>query len=142
MKIYLGSDHGGFELKHKIIEFLKNKNIEAEDVGCNSRERCDFPDYAEKVAKKVARNQNNKGILVCKTGIGMSIAANKVKGIRAALCCNEKMAKLSREHNDSNVLCLGAEVVDEESALKIVDAWLKTGFIGGRYLERNKKIEK
>ena len=127
MKIFIGSDHGGFKLKEKIREYLEELNYEYEDIGTENKESCDYPDFAYKVAKKVAET-NSRGILICGTGIGVSMAANKVKGIRAALAFNEYTAKMSREHNNSNVLCLGERTIKEALAKKIVKVWLDTKF--------------
>ncbi len=140
MKIIIGSDHAGFDLKQEIKRHLKDLNYEFEDLGCYSKESCDYPDYGFKVAERVAK-ENGKGILICGSGIGMSIAANKVKGVRAALCQNEEEAKLSREHNNSNILCLGARIISPENAKNIVKIWLETKFSGEeRHERRIKKI--
>ena len=140
MKIIIGSDHAGFDLKREIKRHLKDLNYEFEDLGCYSKESCDYPDYGFKVAERVAK-ENGKGILICGSGIGMSIAANKVKGVRAALCQNEEEAKLSREHNNSNILCLGARIISPENAKNIVKIWLETKFSGEeRHERRIKKI--
>lgn len=138
--IALGSDHAGFELKEKIKVHLQAKKLDVKDQGCFSGESVDYPDYAEKVARTVANGKAEKGIVICGTGIGMSMAANKVLGIRAALCWNEEAAELSRKHNDANILCLGARMIDHEKALRIVDIWLKTNFEGGRHGRRVNKI--
>ncbi|HLD49244.1 MAG TPA: ribose 5-phosphate isomerase B [archaeon] len=139
-KIAIGSDHRGFELK----EYLKKelKGYEFDDLGTNSNNSVDYPDIAKDVAMVVANNKYEKGILICYTGIGMSIAANKVKGIRAALCHDETTAKMSREHNDANVLCLGSGMLEEEQAKAIAEVWLKTPFSNEeRHIDRNKKIK-
>jgi ribose 5-phosphate isomerase B len=143
MKIAIGSDHGkGFELKEKMIAFLKEKGYEVEDKGTYTPESCDYPDFARPVAEDVAAGKADKGIVICTTGIGVSITANKVKGIRCALCFNEEMAELTRLHNDSNVLALGAAVVSEEMAKKIAMIWLTTEFSGEeRHARRIRKIE-
>ncbi|RLI97635.1 MAG: ribose 5-phosphate isomerase B [Candidatus Aenigmatarchaeota archaeon] len=138
--IALGSDHAGFGLKEKIKQYLEKKGLEIKDYGCFSEESVDYPDYAEKVARAVSSNEAEKGILICGTGIGMSIAANKISGIRAAVCWDEKSAEMSRRHNDANILCIGARLIDQELALRIVDVWLSTGFDGGRHVKRVKKI--
>lgn len=127
MKIFIGSDHGGYELKSTIIKFLKENNYSFEDVGTFSKDSCDYPPIAKEVAQKVAAN-SARGILVCGTGIGMSIAANKFKGIRAALCADTFSARLTREHNDSNILCLGERTIGSGLALDIVKTWLETEF--------------
>ena len=136
MKIAIGCDHGGFHLKEKIKEYLLAREIEVKDKGTYSEERVDFPLYAEKVAEAVAGKEADLGILCCGTGIGMSIAANKVKGIRAAVVGDCFSAKATREHNDSNILCLGERVTEEELALKILDEWLNAEFEGDRHIER------
>lgn len=127
MKIFIGSDHGGYNLKSAIINFLQENNYDFEDVGTFSDASCDYPPIAEKVAQNVIKN-SSKGILVCGTGIGMSIAANKFKGIRAALCSDTFSARLTREHNDSNILCLGERTIGTGLALDIVKIWLETDF--------------
>ena len=137
----IGCDHGGFDLKQKIIDYLKARDIEFEDYGIYIKEASDYPEIAKKVSEDVAKDKFNKGILVCGTGIGMSIVANKVKGIRAALCCDTYSARVSRAHNNANILCLGARVTGEYLALDIVDTWLKTGFEGGRHKRRIDMIE-
>ena len=139
MKIFIGSDHGGFKLKEKIKEYLKELNHEYEDIGTNSNESCDYPDFAYKVAKKVAET-NGKGIVICGTGIGVSMAANKVKGIRAASVFDEYTAKMSREHNNSNVLCLGERTTKENMAKKIVKIWLNTKF--SKEERHHKRVDK
>lgn len=136
MKIAIGCDHGGFQLKEKVKEYLLAREIEVKDKGTYSEERVDFPLYAEKVAEAVARKEADLGILCCGTGIGMSIAANKIKGIRAAVVGDCFSAKATREHNDSNILCLGERVTEEALALKILDEWLNAEFEGDRHIER------
>jgi len=130
MKIAIGADHGGFDYKEKIIENLKTQGYDVEDFGTYSKESCDYPIIAKKVANVVADGSFDRGILVCGTGLGMSIAANKVKGIRAALCGDTFSARLTREHNNSNVLCIGERVIGDMLALDIVNIWLKTEFTG------------
>jgi ribose 5-phosphate isomerase B len=142
MKIAIGSDHGGFALKERIVKFLKGKKYKMMDFGTDSLESCDYPLIAYDVARAVAAKKADRGILICKTGIGNSIAANKVKGIRAALCYNIKAAELSRRHNDSNVLVLGALFTDAKNTEKIIRVWLKTKFEGGRHQRRVKQIER
>ena len=134
-KIFIGSDHGGYNLKEKIKEVFSKLGYEFEDVGTNSLESCDYPVYAEKVAQKVLET-NGKGILVCGTGIGMSIAANKFKGIRASHCTDTFSARMTKEHNDSNILCLGERITGQDLALDIVKIWLETPFSNG---ERHQK---
>ncbi len=135
-KIAIGSDHGGFNLKGKIIKFLEEKGYEVKDYGTYSTDSCDYPVYAKAVAKSVANGENEKGIIVCGSGIGVSIAANKVKGVRAALCHESHSAMLSRLHNNANVLCLGERITGESLALDIVDVWLKSEYEGGRHQRR------
>jgi len=141
--IAIGSDHAGYELKEEIVKFLQEKGYEVKDFGTSSSScSVDYPDFALTVAEAVINGECEKGILVCGTGIGISISANKIPGIRAALCTDSFMAKMSREHNDANVLALGARVVGTGLALDIVDAWLKTEFAGGRHKTRVDKISK
>ncbi|HIE23640.1 MAG TPA: ribose 5-phosphate isomerase B [Candidatus Korarchaeota archaeon] len=140
MKIAIGSDHAGFALKERLKNYLIKLNYEVKDFGTHSEESVDYPDIAFEVSRDVSNGKFDRGILICGTGIGMCIAANKVVGIRAAICWDERTAKLSRKHNDSNILCLGGRILDEEEALKIVDVWLTTEFEGGRHLRRIKKI--
>ena len=135
-KIAIGSDHGGFNLKNTIKKHLENKGYEVQDFGTYSTDSCDYPVYAKAVAKSVAKGENEKGIIVCGSGIGVSIAANKVKGIRAALCHESHSALLSRLHNNANVLCLGERITGESLALDIVDTWLKSEYEGGRHQKR------
>ncbi|MDR3748959.1 MAG: ribose 5-phosphate isomerase B [Acidobacteriota bacterium] len=140
MKIALGADHAGFELKEAIKQKLAAQGVTVEDRGTDSTMSCDYPDFARKVAEEVAAHGADLGILVCSTGIGMSIAANKVPGIRAAKVDTEFEAARSREHNDANVLALGASVIDQPTAFKIIDKWLATQFAGGRHERRVEKI--
>lgn len=140
MRIAIGSDHAGYDLKCAIINYLQRKNMEVYDVGAFSKDSVDYPDYALQVCQILNRRNSDLGILICYTGIGMSIAANKVKGIRAALVTTEENAKLTREHNDANILCLGAKDVDFEKAKKIIDVFLTTQFAGGRHLQRVTKV--
>ncbi len=136
MKVALGSDHAGFFLKEKVIAYLGQKGIEVEDMGPYNAERVDYPVYGKKVGEKVASGEVDKGIVICGSGIGISIAANKVKGIRAALCADPLSARLCREHNDANVLAMGARLIGETMALEIVDTFLNTDFQGGRHQQR------
>lgn len=136
MKIGIGNDHSALELKAEIIEFLKEKGHEIIDYGTNSSESCDYPVYGELVAHAVANGEVDRGILICGTGLGISLAANKVKGIRAAVCSEPFTAKMSREHNDCNILAFGARVVGAELAKMIVDVWVSTEFSGA---ERHQK---
>jgi len=140
MKISLGADHAGFELKEKIKKLLLQQGIEVNDRGTHSSEAVDYPDYARKVAEEVADHDADLGILVCGSGIGMSIAANKVAGVRAANVSSEYEAQLSREHNDANVLTLGARLISDQNAFQIVQKWLETSFAGGRHQRRVEKI--
>jgi len=140
MKIALGADHKGYPYKEKVKRFLQEKGHQVKDFGTFSEESVDYPDFALKVAEAVSKGEAERGVLFCWSGIGMSISANKVKGIRAALCLNEEMAKLSRQHNDSNVLSLSAKFIREEELLKIVEVWLNTPFEGGRHQRRLDKI--
>lgn len=141
MKIFLGSDHAGFKFKEKIKKVLDKKNISYEDCGTYSENPCDYPDYAFLVGKHVAQTPDSKGILVCGTGAGMCIAANKVEGIRAAEAHDVYTAKMSREHNDSNILCLQARKVKFTETERIVSTWLKTKFSKEvRHLRRVQKI--
>lgn len=140
--IAIGCDHGGFELKKEIIKHLEERNIEYKDFGCGSMDSVDYPEYGKKVAEAVAAGECEKGILICGTGIGISIAANKVKGIRAALCTDCFMAEATRQHNDANVLALGGRVVGAGLALKIVDTFLDTEFSNDeRHIRRIGMIE-
>ncbi|WP_408955448.1 ribose 5-phosphate isomerase B [Natroniella sp. ANB-PHB2] len=140
MKVVLGSDHGGYNLKSKIKELLDGLDIDYDDVGTDSCASVDYPDFAKEVATAVGKGEYDRGILICGTGIGMSIAANKVNGVRAALCHDVFSAKATRLHNNSNVLTLGERVVGSELALEIVKTWLITEFDGGRHQRRIDKI--
>lgn len=140
MIIAIGSDHGGYGLKEKIKNHLSNHEIK--DVGTSGSEACDYPDFAKKVAAIVASKKAERGILICRNGIGMCIAANRFKGIRAAVCYDESTAVSSRKHDNTNVLCLGADYTDRDKSIKIIDAWLNAGFDSQeRRLRRIKKIE-
>lgn len=136
MKIAMGSDHVGHELKQTIATYLNEKGVETIDFGAYSSERCDYPVYGEKVARAVANGEYEKGILICGTGVGISISANKIKGIRAVVCSEPYSALLSRQHNDTNILAFGARVVGEDLAKMIVDAWLQGEYEGGRHQKR------
>ena len=135
-KIVIGSDHAGYSLKIKVIDYLKSKGIEVLDVGPDSADRCDYPVYAHALCEKIQSGEFELGILVCGTGIGMSIAANKHNGIRAACCSDTFSARMTRMHNDSNILCLGERITGIGLALDIVDIWLNTEFEGGRHQKR------
>jgi ribose 5-phosphate isomerase B len=142
MKIALGSDHAGYKLKEIVKAFLKRKKIDFKDFGTDSEAPVDYPDYARPVAEAVARGEFECGILICGSGVGVTITANKVKGIRAVNAYDTYSAKQSREHGDCNVLCLAGRKLTRAKATKIVDVWLKTEFSGGeRHLRRIKKIE-
>lgn len=136
----IGCDHGGFELKNHIETHLKDRGIEFLDFGTFDETSCDYPDIALKVCKSIISGESDKGILVCGTGIGMSMAANKVKGIRAAHVTDVYSAKMTKLHNNANVICLGGRVTGRELAFMIVDAWLDTEFAGGRHQSRIDKI--
>ena len=143
MKIAIGSDHRGFPLKEKLIPFLRKSGFEVADLGTHrGRSPSDYPDIAVKLARRVAGGAFDRGILICGTGIGMSIAANKIRGIRAARCVTRRDALLSREHNDANVLTFGGMTTSFEAAKEIVSVWLKTDAEGGRHRRRIRKIEK
>lgn len=133
--IIIGSDHGGFNLKQAIIEHLKNNGLDVVDLGCYNTESCDYPVIAKAVAEKVLAD-SSRGILVCGTGIGVSITANRYKGIRASHCTDTFTARMTRMHNDSNILCLGERITGVGLALDIVDIWLNTSFEGGRHQKR------
>ena len=139
-KIFISSDHAGFKLKEVIKVYLSKKNLPFQDLGPINDERVDYPDFAHKVAKKIITNKNNVGILVCGTGIGMNIAANKHKNIRAAQCFNLKSTKLSRLHNDANIITLGSRLLSKKNALNFIGVFLNTKFEGGRHIKRIRKI--
>ncbi|WHX63793.1 ribose 5-phosphate isomerase B [Peribacillus frigoritolerans] len=140
MKVVIASDHGGINIRKEIISLLKEMNIEYEDMGCECSTSVDYPDYALPVAEKVTKGEVDRGILICGTGIGMSIAANKVKGIRCALVHDMFSAKATREHNDTNILAMGERVIGPGLARDIVKIWLTTPFDGGRHKNRINKI--
>ncbi|HID79192.1 MAG TPA: ribose 5-phosphate isomerase B [Aquifex aeolicus] len=140
-KIAIGADHAGFKLKEFVKKLLREKGLEVVDVGTYNEERCHYPEYAKRVAKMVSQGEVYRGILICGSGIGMSIVANKFKGVRAALCHNIYSAKFSRLHNDSNILCLGGRVTGEDLTREIVEVWLSTPFEGGRHFQRLQFIE-
>ena len=139
-KIFISSDHAGFKLKETIKDYLRNKKVKIEDLGPKDDSSVDYPDYAHKVARKVKSRKSNVGILVCGSGTGMNIAANKHKNIRAAQCFNLKSTKLSRLHNDANIITLGSRLITKKNALRFVSVFLNTKFDGGRHLRRVKKI--
>jgi ribose 5-phosphate isomerase B len=136
MKICIGCDHGGYPLKADLVAYLNEKGYEIDDVGCFDTKSVDYPIYASKVAHTVAEGKADYGILVCSTGIGVSMCANKVNGIRAAVCTDRHLAEMSRRHNNANVLCLGGQVVTKQTAERIVDVFLNTEFEAGRHLRR------
>jgi len=141
MTIAIGSDHGGYNLKNHLIEMLKMKGINVEDLGCYSIESVDYPEYAAAVANEVSCATVEQGIIICTTGIGVSITANKFPRVRAALCLNAEMASMTRQHNDANILCLSQKFTSEEEAARILNAWLSAEFEGGRHERRVNKIK-
>ena len=141
LRIAIGSDHGGYEYKEQIVSHLEEKGYECVDVGTYSTDSCDYPVIARAVTTKITTGEADRGILICGTGIGMSIVANKVKGIRAALCGDTFSARASRAHNNSNVLCLGERVIGINLAMDIVDIWLESKFEGGRHQRRVDMME-
>lgn len=139
--LLLASDHAGFELKQRIKQSLQTQGVPFEDLGPDSSESVDYPDYARKVAAAISKGEAERGVLVCGSGQGMAMTANRYQGVRAALPWSEETARLSREHNDANVLALGGRVLTTETALRILDVWLSTPFAGGRHQARVKKID-
>lgn len=143
MKIAIGCDHGGYELKEKLVLYLKEQGHEVLDFGTNSTESCDYPMYGRKVGKAVVNGECDRGIVICTTGIGISISANRIKGVRAAVCTDPYMAEMTRAHNNANVLALGANIVGEGLAIKILDVFLNTEFSEGeRHVRRIGLIDK
>lgn len=140
-RIAVGADHAGFTLKKQMLDFLKEEKYDVVDFGTHSAESVDYPDYAEKVAEAVGKGDVPRGLLICYSGIGMDITANKVKGVRSGLCLIPKLAELSRQHNDTNVLCLASGFTTLETAKEIVKTWLSTPFEGGRHARRVDKIK-
>lgn len=140
MRIAVGSDHRGFQVKTKVVELLRALGHDVSDEGTFGTESVDYPDFAQAVARKVAGHEADRGILICGTGIGMCIAANKVPGVRAATCHDDLTAEMSRRHNDVNVLCLSADMLGERLIDRMIDLWLKTEFEGGRHGRRVEKI--
>lgn len=138
--IAIGSDHAGYLLKADIIKFLESKGLVVKDFGTNCPDSVDYPDYGRAVAEAVASKECEKGILICGTGIGISISANKVPGVRAALCTDSYMAKMCRQHNDANIIAIGERVVGPGLAFDIIETWLETEFLGGRHQNRLDKI--
>ena len=141
MKISLASDHGGFVLKNQVVDYLKELGHTVVDYGTYSVDRCDYPDFARPAALAVANGECERGILVCTTGIGVSMVANKINGVRCALCTNADMAKMTRAHNNANVIAMGQKYVDLDTAKSIVDNFLNTPFEGGVHAQRVSKIE-
>ena len=141
MKIAVGSDHAAYELKEAIKEKLEKEGHEVIDVGCDSTESVDYPKYGHAVGRAVASGDAERGIAVCGSGIGISIACNKVPGIRAALCTSVEMAEMCRRHNNANVVCMGARMISQELAFEIIDKWMTTDFEGGKHLRRINEIE-
>ena len=141
MKIAIGSDHAGLEAKNKVIEALRELDVPFDDLGTHTEASCDYPDFAVAVASRVSRKEADFGILSCGTGIGMSMAANKVPGVRAAVCHNNYTCEMARRHNNANVLCLGARVLDDATLKALVRLFLRTPFEGGRHARRVKKID-
>lgn len=140
MRISVASDHRGFQIKEQIVEMLREKGHEVDDAGTTGPESVDYPDFAAIVAKKISNHTADRGILICGTGIGMAIAANKFKGVRAAPCTDEVTAEISRRHNDLNVLCLSADLISPRTAERMIETWINTDFEGGRHLRRIEKI--
>ena len=141
MKIALACDHGGYALKEEVKKYLDEKGIEYKDFGCDSEERTDYPIYAELAMESIQNKECDKGILICGTGFGMSIVANKFKGIRCASCWNEEVAKLLKAHNDANVIALPGRFINISQAVVILRAWIATEFMGGRHTERLQMIK-
>ena len=141
MKIAIACDHGGFELKEAVKAYLESRGDEVMDLGTNSEESVDYPKYGRACAEAVASGEADRGIVCCGTGIGISIAANKVKGIRCGLCTNVEMAELTRKHNNANMLAMGGRIIDEETGIAITKAFLDTEFEGGRHQRRIDQIE-
>ena len=140
IKVSIASDHAGFDLKAEIIKYLKDNEIDVIDRGPNIKEPVDYPDFASKVTQDIINQSAQKGVLVCGTGQGMAMAANKKPWIRAALCYNDELAKLARKHNNANILTLGARVINQNTALNVVNTFLNTNFEGNRHIERINKI--
>lgn len=140
MKVVIGADHAGVELKDAVVAYLKGKGVDVEDVGTHGNDSVDYPDFASTVASKVGRGEASFGVLVCGTGLGMAIVANKYRGVRAVPCTSEFAARASRQHNDANVLCLGERLVGTGLGLAIAEAFFETSFEGGRHERRTQKI--
>jgi len=142
MKIIIGSDHGGYDLKQIVVKFLTQLGHQVQDIGTHNNESVDYPEYAVQVARSVTDGLSDRGILICGSGIGMCMTANRIKGARAALVSEPYAARMSRRHNDSNILCLGGRLVGDQLALEIVSAWLQEEFEGGRHQRRVDLIER
>ena len=140
MKIVIGSDHRGYDLRRVVTDFLHSENYEVEEFGAHDKGIVDYPDVASDIAKLVSHGEADRGILICGTGIGMCVVANKFPGIRAASCSNDVIAELSRRHNNANILCLSGDMLGERSCVSLVKTWLETGFDGGRHQVRIEKI--
>lgn len=141
MNLAVASDHAGFELKEDIKQSLEAKGHSVEDFGCYNTDSCDYPDYAHTLCRALLDHKCERGVLICGTGLGMSYTANRYKGIRAALCLNTEMAKMSRAHNDANILVLGARIINPVVARETLRVWMETPFDGGRHLRRVRKID-
>jgi len=141
MRIAIGCDHAAFKEKLALIRYLEDNNISVRDFGCHSESSADYPDYAHAVCKEIQNSNFDLGILICGSGIGISIAANRNKGIRAALCCSEFHAEMSRKHNDANIIALGARTTTVDNMIKMINIFLNTNFKGGRHQKRVEKIE-
>ena len=141
MKIVVGSDHAGYELKEAVKQKLISEGHEVVDVGCNSTESVDYPIYGKAVGRAVVSGEAERGIAICGSGIGISIACNKVKGVRCALCTSVEMAEMSRRHNNANVIAMGARMISQELAFEMIDKWLETDFEGGKHLRRINMLE-
>ena len=142
MKIVIGSDHRGVEIKGRLLPLLRSMGHEVLDVGAEGAESVDYPDYAYQVARRVGKGEMDRGLLICGTGIGMSMAANKVRGVRAAACPDLLTAEMSRRHNDANVMCLSADLLGEDQMMQMIRIWIETQFEGGRHARRVEKIAK
>jgi ribose 5-phosphate isomerase B len=142
MKIVIGSDHRGVEIKRRLVDVIRSMGHDLLDIGAQEAESVDYPDYANEVGKRVGKKEADRGILICGTGIGMSMAANKVRGVRAAACQDLLTAEMSRRHNDANVLCLSADLLGEDQMAQMIRIWLDTPFEGGRHARRVEKIAK
>lgn len=142
MRIAIGSDHGGYELKDKLVKFLKAAKYDVDDMGTHSKDSCDYPIIGFEVARAVSERKADRGVLICRTGIGMAIIANKLPGVRAGACYDEKMARSSREHNDCNIFVLAADYTGDEAAKKMLKIWLETPNLGERHERRVQQIMK